>query len=80
MSRKGCCLCEDAEAAALQMVEKGLCTLTIEDVDRDLGLAARYGVDVPVLLLDGSEIMKHEIRAEPLEALLRSVIEESKSC
>jgi len=70
MSRKGCCLCEDAEAAALQAQEKGLCRIEVIDVDTDLELAARYGMDVPVLLVDGVEMLKHEIRPEQLEALL----------
>jgi len=70
MSRKGCCLCEDAEAAALQMQHRGLCSLEIVDVDSELELAARYGADVPVVLIDGVEKLKHVIRAEQLEALL----------
>lgn len=70
MSRKGCCLCEDAEAAARQQEEKGACRLEVVDVDRDLALAAKYGADVPVLLLDGEEKLKHHIGAGELAGLL----------
>lgn len=70
MSRKGCCLCEDAEAAAALLVAEGLCRLDVVDVDSDLQLAARFGADVPVLLLDGEEKMKHYVTADALKALL----------
>lgn len=70
MSRKGCCLCEDAEAAARQLEARGACHLEVVDVDRDLELALRYGADVPVLLVDGEEKMKHHIGAGELAALL----------
>jgi len=52
------------------MQHRGLCSLEIVDVDSELELAARYGADVPVVLIDGVEKLKHVIRAEQLEALL----------
>jgi len=70
MSRKGCCLCEDAEVAARQFEQRGLCRLEVIDVDHDLALAARYGADVPVLLVDDEEKLKHHIGTNELAELL----------
>ena len=51
VTRQGCCLCEG--------LEEKLCALAVPlqclDVDQDPQLLARYGLEVPVLLLrDGS--------------------------
>lgn len=70
MSRKGCCLCEDAEVVVRQLEGEALCRVRITDVDHELALAARYGADVPVLLIDGVERMKHRIGVDELRALL----------
>lgn len=80
MSRKACCLCEDAEAAALQVAAKGLCSLEVVDVDAELELAARYGADVPVLLVDGAVKMKHFIRQAALEEMLMLLSKENETC
>ncbi|MDX8404315.1 MAG: glutaredoxin family protein [Mariprofundaceae bacterium] len=83
MSRKACCLCEDAEAALFRAVEKGLCPfemVEVVDVDHELELAARYGADVPVLLIDGVVKMKHVINQTDLEETLMMLSEESVKC
>jgi len=83
MSRKACCLCENAEAALFRAVEKGLCTfemVEVVDVDHKLELAARYGADVPVLLIDGVVKMKHEINQTELEEALMILSKESLKC
>jgi len=54
----------------MKMKDMGLCSLEIIDVDSELELAVRYGVDVPVLLINGTEMMKHVIDSEQLKALL----------
>lgn len=83
MSRRACCLCENAEAALFQAVEKGLCPsemIEVIDVDRELELAARYGADVPVLLIDGVVKMKHVINQPELEEALMMLSKESVKC
>ena len=73
MSRKACCLCEDAEAVLKDFVAQGRCTLEVVDVDQDVTLAAQYGMDVPVLLLGNKVCCMHRIEAEHLEVLLAEV-------
>ena len=70
--RQDCDLCEEmvAELAALgQQIQ--LPPITIVDVDADPELTRRYGLNVPVLLLDGSVVCKHRLDADELLRLLR---------
>ena len=80
MSRQGCCLCEDAEMIARFVAEKGLCRLEVIDVDGELELAARFGADVPVLLIEGAVSMKHRINRTELEERLNLLMKEQRKC
>jgi len=80
MSRRGCCLCEDAEEVARLVAEKGLCRLEVSDVDMELELAARFGADVPVLLIEGAVSMKHRIDQTELEESLNLFMKEFRRC
>ena len=70
MSRKACCLCDNAEAVLADFVVQGRCLLEVIDVDRDISLAARYGMDVPVLLCDGDVKLMHAMSHADIENLL----------
>ncbi|TVS06082.1 MAG: glutaredoxin family protein [Cyanobium sp. PLM2.Bin73] len=48
-SRQGCCLCEGLEQKLRALVPAP--SLTVVDVDDDPALQARFGLEVPVLLL-----------------------------
>ena len=45
--------------------------ITVLDVDADPILKRRYGLDVPVLLLDGTVVCRHRLDADELKRLLR---------
>jgi hypothetical protein len=45
--------------------------LQLLDVDSDPGLQRRYGLNVPVLLLDGIEVCRHRLDTAELLRLLR---------
>jgi len=70
MSRKGCCLCDDAEKVIAEFVTQGRCQLEVQDVDEDIALAARYGMDVPVLLHAGKVLLMHRIEMKNMQQLL----------
>ena len=70
LSRRNCCLCEDAKAVVAAAAEQGLCSWETIDVDRDKALLVRYGLDVPVLLVDGQELLKHRITEHALQTSL----------
>jgi len=70
--RQDCDLCDEmvAELAALNRKIR-LPPVTVVDVDGDPELVRRYGLNVPVLLLDGTVVCKHRLDAEELIRLLR---------
>lgn len=45
--------------------------IDVVDVDSDATLLRRHGLDVPVLLLDGTVVCKHRLDADELKRLLR---------
>jgi hypothetical protein len=72
LSRDECGLCDEmirALAAAQLPVE--LPPLQLADVDSDPLLQRRYGLHIPVLLLDGVEICRHRLDLGELTRLLR---------
>jgi predicted thioredoxin/glutaredoxin len=70
--REDCELCDRmvAELAALGRRE-ALPPLTVVDVDSDPALQRRHGLEVPVLLLDGTVVCRHRLDADELLRILR---------
>jgi Glutaredoxin-like domain (DUF836) len=65
-------LCEEFEAELARFGgEVALPVLTWVDVDSDPQLARRYGLDIPVLLLDGVKVCQHHLDKDELRRLLR---------
>jgi glutaredoxin len=67
-SRPGCHLCDEMKAA-VQRVTAALDTPTrVEEIDisTDPDLEARYGTEIPVLMLQGKKIAKYRIEEEAL--------------
>lgn len=62
-SRQGCCLCEGLEQK-LRALEPAP-PLTVVDVDGDPGLQARFGLEVPVLLVAGEGAPRPLPRVSP---------------
>jgi hypothetical protein len=59
--------------AELAVLARSLALPTVDvlDVDADPQLLRRYGLDVPVLLLDGSLVCRHRLDVPELKRLLR---------
>jgi hypothetical protein len=72
MTRAGCTLCDEMqeELAALAL-ERPLPQLALVDVDSDPQLQRRWGLKVPVLLLDGSRVCEVRLDRGELLRLLR---------
>jgi hypothetical protein len=70
--REGCDLCDEM-VAELQGLGRRvrLPPITVADVDSDPELLRRYGLNVPVLLLDGTVVCKHRLDTDELLRLLR---------
>ena len=71
--RQDCDLCDEmvAELEALGRTTP-LPPIDIVDVDADPELLRRYGLNVPVLLLDGSVVCRHRLDSDELQRLLRA--------
>jgi Glutaredoxin-like domain (DUF836) len=48
------------------------CKFEEVDVSTDADLEARYGTEVPVLVIDGRRVAKYRIRADELARVLQS--------
>ena len=69
-SRRECHLCDDAKAVVAPIAEaRGLSVETV-DVDSSAELAARYGLEVPVVFVDGRKAFKFRVDVAKLEKLL----------
>ena len=62
-TRHGCAPCFAMRRAAARAARRSGLDLVVVDVDSDPALAARYGQEVPVLVLPGGAVLKG--RAEP---------------
>ena len=70
--RQDCDLCDEMVAELQSLGRKiRLPPVSIVDVDGDPELLRRYGLNVPVLLLDGTVVCKHRLDVDELRRLLR---------
>lgn len=72
LSRADCGLCGEFHAELLRFIEaRALPTPEVVAVDSDPELARRYGLDIPVLLVDGIKVCQHRFDAHELWRVLR---------
>ncbi len=70
--RHDCGLCDEMLAALTQLGRSvPLPPIEVVDVDSDPQLLRRHGLDVPVLLLDGTVVCRHRLDRDELTRLLR---------
>jgi glutaredoxin len=75
--RPGCHLCDDMKEIVAPVVRELGCTLEQIDISGNPELEARYGTEIPVLLVNGRKAFKHRV-IEP--ALRRRLAREARSC
>ena len=69
-SKPDCHLCERVKEVIERCRSKAEFEVAVVDVSQDAELVARYGQDIPVILLDGKEIARHFLRERKLLELL----------
>ncbi|MFI4879407.1 MAG: glutaredoxin family protein [Steroidobacterales bacterium] len=70
--RRDCELCDEMLAALARLkTTQQLPAIAVVDVDGDPDLRRRHGLDVPVLLLDGTVVCRHRLDESELRRLLR---------
>jgi glutaredoxin len=72
-SRPGCHLCDDMKAVVARAIA-GRVDVALEEVDisSDPALEARYGLKIPVLLVDGRKVAKYRVD----EGVVRRALDE----
>jgi hypothetical protein len=71
-SRPGCHLCDDMKALVRRVAASAPAPVAIEEIDisGDADLEARYGVEIPVLMVNGRKAAKYRISEGELLRLL----------
>ena len=73
-SRPGCHLCDDMKAVVTRVARSAEHRVTVEEIDisTDPGLEARYGLEIPVLLVDGRTAAKYRVTEAELRRILNA--------
>ncbi len=71
-TRRGCHLCEQATQEIRNAGRTGEYTFEEIDVDFDAALVMRYGMDIPVVTINGIVVFKHQLTAEGFKHQLRN--------
>jgi hypothetical protein len=69
-SRPGCHLCEDMMAVIDRLPLRDTLDVRLIDISSNDDLERRYGLDIPVLLVNGTEVAKHRVSEAELSRLL----------
>ena len=71
-SRPGCHLCDEMTAVIERVVQGTAWTVEKVDISTDAELEARYGLEIPVLLVDGRKAAKYRVSEGELRRILKS--------
>lgn len=71
-TRAGCHLCEDMEAVLLPVAAEFGCVLERVDISSDPALEARFGQEIPVLLVNGRKAFKYRLTERELRRRLQA--------
>jgi len=69
-SRPGCHLCDEMKAVIQRVAARVPIELETVDVSTNADLDARYGQEIPVLLIDGRKAAKYRLTERELEERL----------
>jgi glutaredoxin len=75
-TRPGCHLCDEMKATVRRVLDASAESIVVEetDISGDRDLEARYGHEIPVLLINGRKSAKYRISAVQLKRLLEAVL------
>ena len=69
-SRPGCHLCEVMKAVVERVGHAIPVTLEELDISGDPELESRYGLEIPVLMIEGTKVAKYRVSEEELKRML----------
>ena len=74
-SRPGCHLCDEMKSLVHRVISRqtGDEAILVDEIDisSDQVLLDRYGLEIPVLLIDGKKVAKYRVSEEELTRMLR---------
>ena len=68
--KPGCHLCDDAHAVLDEVRRELPFELDVRDISKSRKLIEAYGLDIPVVTIDGVEAFRHRLTADQLRAAL----------
>ena len=71
-SRPGCHLCEEMKAVVQRVVQREHASVTIDEIDisTDPSLESRYGLEIPVLMVEGRKVAKYRVTEDEVTRML----------
>jgi glutaredoxin len=71
-SKPGCHLCDEMKGVVRRVLATDLdSSLEEVDISNDPALLERYGVEIPVLMLDGVKVAKYRVTEADVRRMLR---------
>ena len=73
-SRPGCHLCDEMKALVARVAGEPRMDVNVIEVDisSDPSLEGRYGLEIPVLMMNGKKVAKYRVSEEELRRTLRA--------
>jgi hypothetical protein len=69
-SRPGCHLCDDMKAVVDRVARSIPIAIDVVDISADRQLEAQYGLEIPVLLVNGRKAAKYRVSEEELTRII----------
>ena len=71
-SRPGCHLCDDMKAIVERVARAAGAAVAVDEIDitTDPKLEAAYGLEIPVLMIDGKKAAKYRVSEDELRRVL----------
>ena len=78
-SRPGCHLCDEMKAVIARVTRELPVDIALQEIDisTDADLESRYGVEIPVLLIEGKKVAKYRVTERELTQMLTARAGES---
>ncbi|MDX8388888.1 MAG: glutaredoxin family protein [Mariprofundaceae bacterium] len=72
ISKTDCCLCDVVKAHVVKAAAADLCSWKETLIDGDAALLKQYGLDIPVILINGKKRFKHQVEPAMLYQALQN--------
>jgi glutaredoxin len=77
-SKPGCRLCDEMKAVVHRVIPNVESVLEEVDISTDAELNARYGAEIPVLMIDGRKVAKYRVTEADLRKALAARLKERR--